>query len=191
MTIIKEIRGVAIQRFLPSGMDLMAWLDNIEAKRHKAVIRYQKDNPCDSTCMVISVDDVDVCFVNADDKRFERWRKRRDGEGYIRTVISLEEISMDHIENSLAMQDDSSNAEEMLVAKDGAQAFSRDYEQALKSLSESLQAAWVLFVDRNLSIGEIADYLNLPYETVKKRLQRARKTLQKILQGYCPQDVPD
>lgn len=70
MTIIKEIRGVAIQRFLPSGMDLMAWLDNIEAKRHKAVIRYQKDNPCDSTCMVISVDDVDVCFVNADDKRF-------------------------------------------------------------------------------------------------------------------------
>ena len=129
--------------------------------------------------------------MNADDKRFERWLKRRDGEGYIRTVISLEEISMDHIENSLAMQDDSSNAEEMLVAKDGAQAFSRDYEQALKSLSESLQAAWVLFVDRNLSIGEIADYLNLPYETVKKRLQRARKTLQKILQGYCPQDVPD
>lgn len=70
MTIIKEIRGVAIQRFLPSGMDLMAWLDNIEAKRHKAVIRYQKDNPCDSTCMVMSVDDVDVCFVNADDKRY-------------------------------------------------------------------------------------------------------------------------
>jgi len=129
--------------------------------------------------------------MNADDKRFERWRKRRDGEGYIRTVISLEEISMDHIENSLAMQDDSSNAEEMMVAKDDAQAFARDYEQALKSLSESLQAAWVLFADRNLSISEIADYLNLPYETVKKRLQRARKTLQKVLQGYCPQDVPD
>ena len=70
MTIIKEIRGVAIQRFLPSGMDLTAWLDHIEAKRHRAVIRFQKDNPYDSTCMVMSVDDVDVCYVNSDDKRF-------------------------------------------------------------------------------------------------------------------------
>lgn len=70
MTIIKEIRGVAIQRFMPSGMDLTAWLDHIEAKRHRAVIRYQKDDPYDSTCMVMSVDDVDVCYVNSDDKRF-------------------------------------------------------------------------------------------------------------------------
>lgn len=81
MTIIKEIRGVALQKFLPSGVDLTAWLDNIQAKRHKAVIRYLKDNPCDSTCMVMSVDNVDVCYVNSDDKRFVKPLIDKSGYG--------------------------------------------------------------------------------------------------------------
>lgn len=81
MTIIKEIRGVALLKFLPSGVDLTAWLDNIQAKRHKAVIRYLKDNPCDSTCMVMSVDNVDVCYVNSDDKRFVKPLIDKSGYG--------------------------------------------------------------------------------------------------------------
>ncbi len=81
MTIIKEIRGVALLKFLPQGMELTAWLDNIQAKRHKAVIRYQKDNPRDKTCMVMSVDDVDVGYVNSDDKRFVKPLIDRSGCG--------------------------------------------------------------------------------------------------------------
>lgn len=125
--------------------------------------------------------------MNAAYKRFQRWRKRDEAGSYIRTVVSLEEISMDYLENSKALSDTDADAEQILIRQYDAFVFAKDYAQALSSLSEGMQAVWTLYTEHDLSINDIAQHMNLPYETVKKRIQRAKKYFQKKLQCYCPQ----
>ena len=130
--------------------------------------------------------------MNAAYRRFQRWRKRDEASGYVRTVISLEEISMNDLEKSRSRRDADADAdaEQMLIRQYDALAFEQDYTQALSSLSEGMQAAWVLYTKYDLSINDIAQHLKLPYGTVKKRIQRTRKYFQEKLRCHRPQCPP-
>lgn len=130
-------------------------------------------------------------MMNAADKRAQRWRKKSDETGYARTVISLEGLTMDHIENSETLRDPHPDIEQMIIAKHEAQEFAQAYAQALASLSKDMQVVWTLHTEHDLPIRLIADQLNIPYETVKKRIQRAKIYLQKKLRNYCPQNAPN
>lgn len=79
------------------------------------------------------------------------------------------------------LRDADTDAEQMLIRRYDALAFAQDYAQALASLSEGIQATWILYTEHDLSINDIAQHMNLPYETVKKRIQRAKKYFQKKL----------
>ena len=51
---------------------------------------------------------------------------------------------------------------EHIIQFEVALAFEQDYTQAFSSLSEGMQAAWVLYTKYDLSINDIAQHLNLP-----------------------------
>lgn len=125
--------------------------------------------------------------MNADGRRFQRWRKKDGTNSYARTLISMEEFPVNYFESGDALCEANLDAEQMIIMRTDALAFIQAYKQALSRLTEGTRAVWLLYAEHGFSINDIARYLNLPYGTAKKRIQRAKKILQKILQKFCPQ----
>ncbi|MEB3100726.1 RNA polymerase sigma factor [Ferviditalea candida] len=73
-----------------------------------------------------------------------------------------------------------SNVEEELIFAD----FAKDIQQAIDKLPEQHRAVIVLRYLQDFSYNEIADSLNLPLNTVKSYLFRARQRLQTLLHDY-------
>ena len=61
-------------------------------------------------------------------------------------------------------------------------------EKALSTLPEKYKTAFVLRDVQELPYEEIAKIMNIPLGTVKSRVNRARKQLQKKLKGHTPED---
>ena len=99
----------------------------------------------------------------------------------------MEEFPVNYFESGDALCEANLDAEQMIIMRTDALAFIQAYKQALSRLTEGTRAIWLLYAEHGFSINDIARYLNLPYGTAKKRIQRAKKILQKILQKFCPQ----
>lgn len=73
-----------------------------------------------------------------------------------------------------------SNVEEAMISSDVA----KEIQQAIEKLPEQHRAVVVLRYMQDFSYSEIADSLNLPLNTVKSYLFRARHQLQTLLHDY-------
>jgi len=69
--------------------------------------------------------------------------------------------------------------EEVLYAE-----YSRQAARAISQLSEKLRTVFLLSTQHDLSLGEIAEALNLPKETVKKRLYLAVSSIRSYLKKH-------
>ncbi|WP_232695417.1 RNA polymerase sigma factor [Brevibacillus daliensis] len=88
-----------------------------------------------------------------------------------------ETLSIDEYELTLT---DKQNVEEAILLQD----MSEDIHRAIAKLPEHYRTVVVLRYLQDLSYQEIADLLNVPLNTVKSYLFRARQQLQNLLQEY-------
>ncbi|MBE3555441.1 MAG: sigma-70 family RNA polymerase sigma factor, partial [Thermicanus sp.] len=72
------------------------------------------------------------------------------------------------------------SVEEEVIKKNTA----KDIEEAISQLPQNFRTVVVLRYIQDFSYGEIAEILNLPLNTVKSHLFRARKLLQNLLRDY-------
>ena len=62
-------------------------------------------------------------------------------------------------------------------------------KEAIQKLPDSLRSVFVLYEIEGFKYGEISKMLDMPINTVKVYLLRARKKLQEELKNYKPQEV--
>ena len=104
---------------------------------------------------------------------------------YVRTVVKHAAIDIYRKRNRgqlsyeelLVEQQDQCNVEELVCGEEGV----RRIVEAISELEESYREVLSLFYLNELSLREIADVLQRPYNTVRSQINRGRKILQKSL----------
>ena len=95
--------------------------------------------------------------------------------------VDVEDIDENYLYGQLATQSDVDNPEKQLFAK----VFDEDVKKAIEELPEDFRLVVVLSFIEGFAYQEIADILDLQLGTVKSRLHRGRKLLQKQLWDYA------
>nr|WP_028987166.1 sigma-70 family RNA polymerase sigma factor [Thermicanus aegyptius] len=85
-----------------------------------------------------------------------------------------------HIDDMERVLPSPGSVEEEVMKKNTA----KDIEEAISQLPQNFRTVVVLRYIQDFSYGEIAEILNLPLNTVKSHLFRARKLLQNLLRDY-------
>ena len=95
--------------------------------------------------------------------------------------VNVDEIDDDFLYGQLARKGEDDNPETRLFAK----LFDDDVKKAIEELPEDFRMVVVLSFLEQFSYQEIADIMGLQLGTVKSRLHRGRKLLQKELLEYA------
>ena len=95
--------------------------------------------------------------------------------------VDVEDIDENYLYGQLAAQGEDDNPEKRLFAK----VFDEDVRKAIEELPEDFRLVVVLSFLEGFAYQEIADILDLQLGTVKSRLHRGRKLLQKQLWDYA------
>lgn len=95
--------------------------------------------------------------------------------------VNMDDIDDNFLYGQLAASSPDKNPEEMLFAK----IFDDDVKKAIEELPDDFRLVVVLSFLEDFSYQEIADIVDLQLGTVKSRLHRGRKLLQKKLYDYA------
>lgn len=95
--------------------------------------------------------------------------------------VNMDDIDDNFLYGQLAAKSPDKNPEEMLFAK----IFDDDVKKAIEELPDDFRLVVVLSFLEDFSYQEIADIVDLQLGTVKSRLHRGRKLLQKKLYDYA------
>ncbi|MFH2037179.1 MAG: sigma-70 family RNA polymerase sigma factor [Candidatus Zixiibacteriota bacterium] len=96
-------------------------------------------------------------------------------------TVDLEEVDDDFIFGTLSANDDQKDPETSFLNK----VFEEDVKAAIEELPEDFRLVIMLSFIEGFSYQEIADIVDLNIGTVKSRLHRGRKLLQKSLWQYA------
>ncbi|HWR83999.1 MAG TPA: sigma-70 family RNA polymerase sigma factor [Candidatus Deferrimicrobium sp.] len=96
-------------------------------------------------------------------------------------AVNVDELDDNFLYGQLAVEDTTRTPEQQLFAK----LFDDDVKKAIENLPPDFRFVVVLSFLEGFSYQEIADIMNLQLGTVKSRLHRGRKLLQKALLDYA------
>jgi RNA polymerase sigma-70 factor (ECF subfamily) len=96
-------------------------------------------------------------------------------------AVDVDDIDDNYLYGQLASQSDDDNPERQLFAK----IFDKDVRKAIEELPEDFRLVVVLSFLEGFAYQEIAEIADLQLGTVKSRLHRGRKLLQKRLLDYA------
>ncbi len=96
-------------------------------------------------------------------------------------AVNVDEVDDNFLYGQLAVDEPSENPEQQFFAK----IFDDDVKKAIEDLPDDFRFVVVLSFLEGFSYQEIADIMDLQLGTVKSRLHRGRKLLQKALWDYA------
>jgi len=96
-------------------------------------------------------------------------------------AVDVDDIDDNYLYGQLASQSDDDNPERQLFAK----VFDKDVRKAIEELPEDFRLVVILSFLEGFAYQEIAEIADLQLGTVKSRLHRGRKLLQKRLLDYA------
>ncbi len=96
-------------------------------------------------------------------------------------AVDVDDIDDNYLYGQLATQSDDDNPERQLFAK----IFDKDVRKAIEELPEDFRLVVILSFLEGFAYQEIAEIADLQLGTVKSRLHRGRKLLQKRLLDYA------